>query len=161
MRVIVIDDMAEMRAVISRVLSTHGYAVDLAATIGEARGLDPGRYDVLLVDDHLGSDRGTDLIASLAAADRTAAERCVVMTGGTASDLPNGVALLAKPFNPAELIEAVRSVPDRAPIEAAGSTGRDPMAASARQEPAVPVPGRGDYADPAPEVSPGVGGIEA
>src|ERR1700722_9169263 len=161
MRVIVIDDMAEMRAVISRVLSTHGYAVDLAATIGEARGLDPGRYDVLLVDDHLGSDRGTDLIASLAAADRTAAERCVVMTGGTASDLPEGVALLAKPFNPAELIEAVRAVPGRAPAKAAGSPGRDPMAGSARQEPAAEVSGPRRHLDPCSGASPGNGDIEA
>jgi CheY-like chemotaxis protein len=124
MRVLVIDDMAEMRALISRALSTHGYVVDVAATIGEARGLDPGRYDVLLVDDHLGSDRGTDLVASLAAADPAVAARCVVMTGGTASDLPEGAALLVKPFKATELIEAVRAVPGGASTGAARSTRR-------------------------------------
>jgi CheY-like chemotaxis protein len=141
MRVLVIDDMAEMRALISRALSTYGYMVDVAATIGEARGLDPGRYDVLLVDDHLGSDRGTDLVASLAAADPAVAERCVVMTGGTASDLPEGAALLVKPFKAAELIEAVRAVPGGASTGAERSTRRHPMASSAYQEPAVEVTG--------------------
>jgi DNA-binding response OmpR family regulator len=123
MRILVIDDMAEMRALIRRVLVTQGHVVDAVATVGEARGLDPGQYDVLLVDDHLGQNRGTDLVVSLAVADPAVAERCVVMTGGTGIDLPKGAALLVKPFNPAELIEAVLAVPGRAFAEAALSAG--------------------------------------
>jgi CheY-like chemotaxis protein len=161
MRVLVIDDMAEMRTLISRVLSTQGHVVDLAATLGEARGLDPGGYDVLVVDDHLGLGRGTDLVASLAAADPAAAERCVVMTGGTARDLPAGVALLVKPFKPAELIEAVRAVPSRASTQAAGPTGHHPMAGPAHQEPALEVSGPHGHPDPYHGAPPGDGDGEA
>jgi CheY-like chemotaxis protein len=161
MRVLVIDDMAEMRALIGRVLSTQGYVVDMAATIGEARGLDPGRYDVLLVDDHLGSDRGTDLVVWLAGADPAAAERCVVMTGGTAGDLPPGAALLVKPFKPAELIEAVRAVPGRAPTGAAPSTRRHPVVADAGQEPAAGGSGPHGHLDPRFGVRPGDGDTDA
>jgi CheY-like chemotaxis protein len=157
MRILVIDDMAEMRALIRRVLRTNGHVVDVAATIGEARGLDPGTYDVVLVDEHLGPDRGTDLVAALAEADRAAAERCVVMTGGTASDLPEGVALLVKPFKPAELIEAVRAVPRP---EAVHSIRRHPMIGSSRLEPAE-MSGRHGHLGPRLGAPPGDGDTEA
>jgi CheY-like chemotaxis protein len=110
-----IDDTADVRDLISRMLSASGYMVDVAATLDEARRLDPGGYDVLLIDAHLGQDRGTDLIVSLAAADPAAVDRCVVITGGSTGDLPDGVAVLAKPFDRAELMERVRAVPRREP----------------------------------------------
>jgi CheY-like chemotaxis protein len=119
MRVLVVDDLAEMRALVSRILSGNGYAVDVAATVGQARSLNPASYDVLLVDAHLGRDLGTDLIYELAAEDPAAASRCVVMTGDTTSGIPAGTAVLAKPFEFADLIEAVRAVPARVPASAA------------------------------------------
>jgi CheY-like chemotaxis protein len=52
-RVLVVDDVEEMRVLIRRALGARGYAVDVAGTLAEARGMDPGRYDALLIDAHL------------------------------------------------------------------------------------------------------------
>jgi CheY-like chemotaxis protein len=109
-RVLVVDDVSEMRVLIRRALSDRGYQVDVAATIAEARGMDPAGYDALLVDAHLGPERGTDLIEALLTDDATAARRCLVITGGSADVLPAGVAYLAKPFQLDELIDAVSAL---------------------------------------------------
>ena len=72
-RVLVVDDVAEMRTLIRRVLSADGYQVDVAATLAEARSLDPAGYSAILVDAHLGSEHGIDLVEELRTADPAAA----------------------------------------------------------------------------------------
>jgi CheY-like chemotaxis protein len=109
-RVLVIDDSAEMRAITSRVLDRAGYRVDLASTLGEARELDPGGYDAVIVDARLGEERGTDLIDELGAADPGALRRCLIITGGAQAPLPAGVPMLTKPFQLPELLTAVRAL---------------------------------------------------
>jgi CheY-like chemotaxis protein len=104
---------------IRRALGSRGYQVDVAATLAEARAMDPSRYDAVLVDAHLGPDRGTDLVEALRSADPATARRCLVMTGGTADTLPDGVAYLAKPFQLGELINAVRSLHEPATAQPA------------------------------------------
>jgi CheY-like chemotaxis protein len=115
-RVLVVDDLDEMRTVIRRMLSIHGYQVDVASTLAEARSMDPGGYDAVIVDAHLGADHGTDLIATLRAEDPAAAQRCILITGGPSHTLPAGVPYLVKPFQPGQLLAAVRrlSRPDTA-----------------------------------------------
>jgi CheY-like chemotaxis protein len=115
-RVLVVDDVDEMRMLIRRALTSRGYAVDVASTLAEARGMDPAGYDAVLVDAHLGRERGIDLIEALVAQDPATASRCLVLTGGAAGRLPDGVTYLAKPFQPAELIDAVNALhqPDAA-----------------------------------------------
>jgi hypothetical protein len=44
--------------------------------------MDPAGYDALLVDAHLGRERGTALIQALVAEDPAAARRCLQITGG-------------------------------------------------------------------------------
>jgi DNA-binding response OmpR family regulator len=112
-RVLVVDDMAEMRSVIRRALRNYGYEVDVASTFAEAQELEPRGYDAVLVDAQLGPDRGLDLIEALRSEDPTAPERCLMMTGGSAEDLPSGVACLSKPFKLDELINAVRMLHQR------------------------------------------------
>ncbi len=154
----------------------RGYDVDVAATLAEARRLDPGGYDAVLVDAHLGSERGMDLVEALRSEDPQAVERCLVITGGTTDTLPDGVARLAKPFQLGELIDAVRVLhePDTGPQPgiAPGSapqpgiapgSARQPGIApgSARQPGIAPGPGRrlgtapGSGADPLASVPPG------
>ena len=117
-RVLVVDDVDEVRSLIRRILSAGGYEVDVAATLAEARGMDPGRYDVVLVDAHLGAERGIDLVDEMRSADPAAAGRCLVMTGGAIVVLPDGVACLLKPFQLGELLDAVRALlqPDAAAV---------------------------------------------
>ena len=117
-RVLVVDDVAEMRAVIRRALRNSGYEVDVASTFAEAQELDPRGYDAVLVDAQLGSERGIDLIEALVSEDPAAAGRCLVMTGGSAENLPSGLACLSKPFQLGELISAVRALHERRPAPA-------------------------------------------
>ena len=116
-RVLVLDDVEDLRILIRRALVTRGYQVDVAATLAEARGMDPGRYDAVLVDAHLGHERGLDLVEALLSEDPSAAKRCLVISGGLPEPLPDGVASLAKPFQIGELVDAVRVLhdPDSAP----------------------------------------------
>ena len=144
-RILVVDDVAEMRALLRRVLASGGYGVDVAATLAEARALDPGSYAGVLIDDHLGKERGTDLIEELRAADPGAARRCLVVTGEGAAIRLEGVAVLAKPFRPAELLDAVRNLcRPGAAAGPGGSTGPDPgeaRPASLPPEGTRPAPG--------------------
>lgn len=117
---LVVDDVDEMRMLIRRALGDSGYAVDIAATLAEARGLRPSRYDAVLVDAHIGQERGLDLIDELRSDDPAAAGRCLVMSGGPAEALPDGVGRLDKPFRLDELVEAVRALRQREGDRAAG-----------------------------------------
>jgi CheY-like chemotaxis protein len=106
-RVLVIDDTEAIRTIIRRVLTGAGYRVDVAASAPEARSMDPAGYDALLVDAHLGRERGTELIQALMAEDPAVAGRCLLITGGKPDVVPVGVVCLTKPFRPDELITAV------------------------------------------------------
>lgn len=120
-RVLVVDDARDIRAVMRRVLESGGYRVDAVGTLAEARALTPGEYDVVLVDMRLGSEEGVTLIEELATANPGAASRCLLMSGSLAY-APPGVATLAKPFRPDQLLDAVRALGGAEPA-LAGSTG--------------------------------------
>jgi CheY-like chemotaxis protein len=139
-RVLVVDDVAEMRTLIRRVLSADGYQVDVAATLAEARSLDPAGYSAVLVDAHLGSEHGIDLIEELRSADPAAARRCLVITGGPADAGPAGLAFLAKPFRAADLLDAVHTLPQPAPPQPEPSSSGLPGPGPASPEPAPPEP---------------------
>lgn len=139
-RVLVVDDTAEVRVLIRRALAAHGYQVDVAASLAQATALDPGGYDAVLVDAHLGEDLGTDLISALLAQDPAAAARCLVITGGGTSLVPPGVACLAKPFRPGDLLAAVRALHQPGPAATPGP---------------LPVPVPGDRAAPGGRPAPG------
>lgn len=109
LRVLVVDDMADVRMLMRRVLARCGYQVDEAGSGPEARALQPGRYDVVVVDANLGAERGTDLIEAMLAEDPAAAARCLLVTGGGPGLAPPGVGYLAKPFRPDELAAAVHA----------------------------------------------------
>ena len=70
MRVLIVEDEAELAAVIARVLDRCGFAVDVAATAEEGRRLHAARdYDVLVLDRMLPDGSGDDL--------------CVAASGGS------------------------------------------------------------------------------
>ena len=141
-RVLVVDDMAEMRAVIRRALRNRGYEVDVASTFAEAQELDPRRYDAVLVDAQLGSERGVDLIEALRSVDPAAAQRCLVMTGGSAEDLPSGLACLSKPFQLDELINAVQALYQSEPAPALDLQAAIPVQPGAAAPESAPLQAR-------------------
>jgi CheY-like chemotaxis protein len=147
-RVLVVDDVDEVRAMIRRVLQADGYEVDDASSLAEARAMDPDRYDALLVDANIGPERGIDLVTELRARDPGAARRCLVITGG-AYDLPEGISCLYKPFGRAQLLDAVRELHESV---AAGPPGL-PAIPGPRPAPAGrPGPGPGFDLRPGPEL---------
>lgn len=133
-RVLVVDDTEAIRTVIRRVLTGAGYHVDVAASAPEARSMNPAGYEVLLVDAHLGRERGTALIQALVAEDPAAAGRCLLITGGTPGAVPGGVVCLSKPFRPDELITAVAALhpadPAAPPDAVTAGLGAPPAAAA-------------------------------
>jgi len=133
---------------IRRVLQADGYEVDDAASLAEARAMGPDRYDVLLVDANIGTERGIDLVRELQERDPAAARRCLVITGG-ARDLPEGVSCLHKPFGRGQLLEAVRDLGGAA---TAGPPGRP--AIPGPRPAAHDRPGSGPEPGPAPDPRP-------
>jgi CheY-like chemotaxis protein len=169
-RVLVIDDDHDVRALICRALARHGYQVDDAASVAQARTMSPHGYDVLLVDAHLGDGRGTELIDALLAEDPDIAGRCLVVTGGGSGSVPSGVAFLGKPFQPEDLISAVRALcqPGRVRAhpdsEVPGGDAADPGAAAVAQPGGVPAPGQNGaaaVAQPGGVPAPGQNGAAA
>ena len=140
-RVLVVDDVAEMRTLIWRILSADGYQVDVAATLAEARGLDPAGYSAVLVDAHLGTEQGMDLIEELRSADPVAVSRCLVITGGTADAGPAGLAVLTKPFRAADLLDAVRALRQAVPPQPDPSQPEPALPERPLPEPGLPEPG--------------------
>jgi DNA-binding response OmpR family regulator len=110
LRVLVIDDADEMRTVIRRILAADGYRVDDVATVAEARALDPYAYRAIIIDVRIGLERGTDFVREVVAAVPDMAGRCLVITGGSLDAIPEGIAYLAKPFGPDQLLAAVRGL---------------------------------------------------
>jgi CheY-like chemotaxis protein len=158
LRVLVVDDMADVRMLMRRVLARCGYQVDEASSGPEARALGPSRYDVVVVDANLGAERGTDLIEAMLAEDPAAAARCLLVTGGGPGQAVPGTGYLAKPFRPDELVAAVHARHEAATaaghvIAAATGTRPEPAAAPA----AAPAPASGPPSGPAPAASPGSG----
>ena len=125
-RVLVVDDLDEMRVLIRRALSANGYEVDVAATLAEAQSMDPAGYDAVLVDAHLGSERGIELIETLRSQDPAAAGRCLVLTGGATEMFPEGVPILAKPFQLNDLLAAVRALPQPGAVTKPGEAADVP-----------------------------------
>ena len=137
-RVLVVDDLDEMRVLIRRALSAEGYEVDVAATLAEARAMDLGKYDAVLVDAHLGSGRGIELIETLRSQYPATARRCLMITGGAVDVLPEGVPILAKPFQLSDLLAAVRALQQPGSVTERDETA-DACAGPGTQLPA-PVP---------------------
>ncbi len=64
--ILVVDDDAGLRTLLESVLSAEGYAVELAASAGDARGvLERRTVDLMLLDLHLPDGNGPQLVAAM------------------------------------------------------------------------------------------------
>jgi DNA-binding NtrC family response regulator len=110
--VLVVDDEPALRLLCRVNLELDGHRVLEAATLTEARELLASAIpDVVLLDIHLGSERGLDLLDDIDSLELPT--RVVVLSGSSevAPDLRAKVsAVLGKPFDLAELTAAVASV---------------------------------------------------
>jgi DNA-binding response OmpR family regulator len=82
--VLIVDDEPLMRRTTSRLLRSEGYEVDEACSAVEARemlGSQP--WDLMLLDHHLSSESGLDLLRQLRDQPETVTLPVIVVTGST------------------------------------------------------------------------------
>src|SRR5829696_531890 len=118
MRVLIVEDEAELAAVIARVLDRCGFAVDVAATAADGQRLQAARdYDVLVLDRMLPDGSGDDLCRRMANSGGSA--KVLMLTARDA--VAERVAALelgaddyvVKPVAMAELVARVRALARR------------------------------------------------
>jgi len=122
MRVLIVEDEADVREVLRRLLLTQGAQVDVAADAAAAEAMAAGGYDALLIDVILPDLDGATLIRRLRA--RGVRGRIVAMSGGglgrpglealASAEALGADAVLFKPFDSARLYEAVLGPPPAA-----------------------------------------------
>jgi len=110
--ILVLDDEPSLRLLCRVNLELEGYRVLEAATLEEARiAMDDEPVDVALLDMHVGTERGLDLIPELRGLEPPAA---VVVLSGTSEVTPETRtkvdAVLGKPFALDELADTVERV---------------------------------------------------
>lgn len=104
---LVVDDDAALRLLCRVNLELEGFAVREAASIAEAdAAVETERPDVVLLDVHLGGDASLDLLARL----RRAGIPVALVSGSVDIDDHRDAAdaVIAKPFEPNELVETAR-----------------------------------------------------
>jgi DNA-binding response OmpR family regulator len=113
-RVLVVDDQADVRAIIAIVLRVQQFEIVEAASASEGlRAFRDSRFDVAIVDIFLKDESGMDVIAAMR--ERTPNLPVVAISGMTAldfvSDSPelSNVVCLRKPFRPNELLRAIEA----------------------------------------------------
>jgi two-component system, NtrC family, response regulator PilR len=114
MRVLVVEDDADLRFYLTHNLVVAGYQVDSAATVGEAqRALDRGGYAFVLTDGRLPDGTGMAVADTASAHDLPA----LIITGYAFHPAMAGLAryeFLLKPVRPAELLAAIERLLVRA-----------------------------------------------
>jgi DNA-binding NtrC family response regulator len=127
-RVLVVDDQADVRAMISIVLRIHRFEIVEAENAAAALKLfEQSSFDLAIVDIFLQGANGSDLIAALRG--RAPGLPVIAISGMTALDFLSetpelsDVVCLQKPFRPPDLMRA---------IEAAQGLHRQSAAAAAR-----------------------------
>ena len=111
-RVLVVDDQAEVRAIIAIVLRVQHFEIVEAASASEGlMAFEDSRFDIAIVDIFLQGKSGVDVI--MAMRERTPDLPVVAISGMTTLDFVSGspelsnVVCLRKPFRPNELLRAI------------------------------------------------------
>ncbi len=124
-RLLLVDDEASIREPLSDYLVGQGFAVDAAASAGEARRrLSDSAYDLVIADIMMPGEDGLSLTRHVRAAHRLP----VILLTARAEETERVVGLeigaddyVVKPFGPRELVARIRAVLRRAQGDSAGS----------------------------------------
>ena len=111
MRVLLVDDELELRALWREILEGLEFTVSVAGSVTEALGLleDGARFDVAVVDWTLPDGVGSDVLRAIRKVDGSTA---VIYASGLGPLLPathGGDAVLDKPFKMRDLAATIRS----------------------------------------------------
>ncbi|HEX4365252.1 MAG TPA: response regulator [Rhodopila sp.] len=112
--VLIVDDDAGIRNLVSSFLEKHGFRTDTAGNPDEMRAkLDGGRYDVIVLDVMMPGEDGLSALRKLQKNDGPP----VIMLSAVGTDIDRIVGLemgaddyMAKPCNPRELLARIRTV---------------------------------------------------
>jgi two-component system, OmpR family, response regulator len=129
-RILVVDDDADLRRLISEFLAGHGFQVQAAADVAQMRqALDAQHPDLVILDVMMPGEDGLSAARKLS----TARGPAVIMLSALGTDTDRIIGLeigaddyLAKPCNPRELLARVRAVLRRrqsGDASAAGESG--------------------------------------
>lgn len=107
--VLVVDDEPSLRMLCRVNLELDGFTVQEASNLTRARAvLEAENVDVVVLDVHIANEDGRDLLDELRASESTV--RVAMLTGSSdlqGARMQSADALLAKPFDPAELTRVV------------------------------------------------------
>jgi DNA-binding NtrC family response regulator len=113
-RVLVVDDQADVRAMISIVLRIHHFEIIEAESAASALKLfEEASFDIVIVDIFLQDTNGSDLITTLRT--RVPGLPVIAISGMTALDFLSekpelsDVVCLQKPFRPLDLMRAIET----------------------------------------------------
>jgi DNA-binding response OmpR family regulator len=108
--VLVVDDDPSLRLLCRVNLELEGYRVVEADSVASARkALAAGGVDAVLLDVHLGNDDGLALMPAI----DEQGSAFALLTGSPGAHLPDGAAVIGKPFSIEELSQTVRNLVGR------------------------------------------------
>jgi DNA-binding response OmpR family regulator len=131
-RILIIDDDAELCALVARFLGKEGFAVDRAADGSEGIGRAlSGSYALIMLDVMMPDLSGFDVLRGIRACSRTPV--LMLTARGDTHDRVLGLELgaddyLPKPYDPAELVARIRAILRRAESSPSSSAASAPLA---------------------------------
>ena len=131
-RILIIDDDAELCALVARFLSTEGFAVDRAADA--TQGIDlalSGCYSLIMLDVMMPDLNGFDVLRRIRSSSRTPV--LMLTARGDTHDRVRGLELgaddyLPKPYDPSELAARIRAILRRSESPSPGAAASAPLA---------------------------------
>ena len=115
-KVLIVEDESVIRAALRRLLERHGYALDEAGSVAEAEStFELQDYDLIISDLRLPGAPGTDLIARAGRVPVLIMTSYASLRSAVDSMRMGAVDYIAKPFDHADMLAAVRRVIDRHP----------------------------------------------
>lgn len=120
-RILIVDDDAGIRCLVSSFLGKHGFQTDMAANPAEMRArLRDQRYDLIVLDVMMPGEDGLSALRKLQNGDAPP----VIMLSAVGTDIDRIVGLemgaedyMAKPCNPRELLARIRTVLRRRAVQ--------------------------------------------
>ena len=130
-RILIIDDDAELCALVARFLSREGFAVDRAADASQGIGLAcSGSYSLIMLDVMMPDLSGFDVLRRIRARSRTPV--LMLTARGDTHDRVLGLELgaddyLPKPYDPSELAARIRAILRRSESPPPGAAASAPL----------------------------------
>lgn len=119
-KILVVDDEEDLCGILKFNLEAEGYIVETAASAEEAMGMEPGRFDLLLLDVMMGGMSGYSMAKKLKEDTATKHLPVIFITArDTEADMLTGFNIgaddyISKPFSLREVMARVRAVLRRA-----------------------------------------------